>query len=353
MAKAKKLPSGSWRVQVYNGKKPDGKPDYISITAETEKEANYLALQHQLDFKRRQRPANLTVGEAIDKYIESKNNILSPSTIRGYKRMRRNNLGLLEHRTLGKINSSDIQKHINFLSLELSPKTVRNVYGLIISSLSEYSPGTSIRVKLPQKIKPDVYIPTIDDISRLIECARGSDIFIPLILAVSLGLRRSEIAALTWDDIDFKRCAISVNKALVRDADSNLIEKSTKSYSGKRKIQMPKIVAEALKDENQSSGRVTSLSLEQISDRFKSLISKAGVEYFSFHKLRHFNASIMLALNIPTKYAIERMGHSTDNMLKTVYEHTYDSVAESVDAKVNSYISSIISHDISHADLTI
>ena len=45
-------------------------------------------------------------------------------------------------------------------------------------------------------------------------------------------------------------------------------------------------------------------------------LQKAGIQHYRFHDLRHINASVMLALGIPNKYAEERMGHATDNMLK-------------------------------------
>lgn len=85
MAKAKQLPSGSWRVQVYLGEDENGKPIRKSFTASTKKEAEFKALNYQMHNKEmRQNPSNLTLSEAIDRYIESKENILSPSTIRGY-----------------------------------------------------------------------------------------------------------------------------------------------------------------------------------------------------------------------------------------------------------------------------
>ena len=55
---------------------------------------------------------------------------------------------------------------------------------------------------------------------------------------------------------------------------------------------------------------------------FERICEKAGVPHFRFHDLRHMNASVMLAVGIPNKYAQERMGHATDNMLRTVYQHT-------------------------------
>lgn len=90
MANAKKLPSGNWRVRVCIGKDDNGKYIYKSFTAETKKEAEYLASEFLI--KHKEKPSNMTVGDAINKYIASKENILSPTTIASYKEIRRNRL---------------------------------------------------------------------------------------------------------------------------------------------------------------------------------------------------------------------------------------------------------------------
>ena len=87
MPKAKRLPSGSWRVQVYAGKALDGKPIRESFTAPTKKEAEYMAAQWQL--QRSARPEDYTVAEAISAYIDAKSAILSPSTVQKYKSLAR------------------------------------------------------------------------------------------------------------------------------------------------------------------------------------------------------------------------------------------------------------------------
>ena len=87
MATAKKLPSGNWRVNLFVGKDINGKRIYKSFTAETKKQAEFLAAEYNL--KRKEKPKEITVGDAIDGYIASKENVLSPSTIVGYKNIRK------------------------------------------------------------------------------------------------------------------------------------------------------------------------------------------------------------------------------------------------------------------------
>ena len=68
-----------------------------------------------------------------------------------------------------------------------------------------------------------------------------------------------------------------------------------------------------------------------------------GLFYFVlFVLLRHVNASVMLMLNIPDKYAMERGGWSTDYILKSVYQQTYSSQRELVDQKIDSYFNGIV-----------
>ena len=82
MAKAKKLPSGNWRVNLYDYTDPaSGKRIYKSFTAATKKEAEYMAAEYKLDGKQRTASAgDMTLKEAYTRYIDSKTNVLSPST---------------------------------------------------------------------------------------------------------------------------------------------------------------------------------------------------------------------------------------------------------------------------------
>ena len=96
MATPKKLPSGQWRTQVYDYTDEGGKRHYRSFTASTKKMSALMAAEFAAH---RQRLANgdLTIGEAVDHYIDSKQNILSPSTVRGYVGIRKNNLASIEN----------------------------------------------------------------------------------------------------------------------------------------------------------------------------------------------------------------------------------------------------------------
>ncbi len=96
MAKAKKLPSGNWRVQVYAGKDESGKKIMKSFTAPTRRQSKANAAIY-LTAKKESEQTELTVGQAIDSYIHAKENVLSPVTIRCYRKYREKWLqGLME-----------------------------------------------------------------------------------------------------------------------------------------------------------------------------------------------------------------------------------------------------------------
>ena len=61
----------------------------------------------------------------------------------------------------------------------------------------------------------------------------------------------------------------------------------------------------------------------------------------SFHDLRHMNASVMLALNVPDKYAMERGGWSTNHVMKSVYQHTFSAERKAVDDRIDDYFTGI------------
>lgn len=355
MAKAKQLPSGTWRVLVYDGKDANGKRIYTSFTAPTEKEANFMALDHQLHHKNKQKVAEMTFEKALQQYTENRNAILSPSTIREYKRMSKHFSENLLKTPLKKISQDIVQKEINFFSKTLSPKSVKNIHGVISAVLKEYNPTMTLCTKLPQKQKVDVYIPSENDIVLLLNGAKQyySQLFIPILLACFIGLRRSEICALKWNDIDFKNKTITIKSAKVLNEYTDWIIKNPKSFSGNRTLIMSDMIIEILqnfKKENKAKKEdfVISVNPSMITNNFSRLLKKIELPHFRFHDLRHFNASIMLSLNIPDKYAMERMGHATNTMLKTVYQHTFTQKQIEVSNTINHYIDTIMQHEMQH-----
>lgn len=328
LPKAKKLPSGAWRVQVM----VDGRR--VSVTAPSEKEAIAKAAEIKAGIKEKAISTSMTVGAAIDRYIDGKDTVLSPSTINGYKKLRKSVLQDIMSLNVSSLSSERVQRAVNKMAKDKSPKYVRNAYGLFTATMAEYFPDRVFRVTLPQKKAPEIKIPTMEQIVAIHNASKGSRFELPFLLAVWLGLRTSEIRGLTWDCIDGD--ILTIKQALVEGEDGPVL-KQPKTYSGNRRLKIPPYIKELLEAAPHKGQYIVPYTRNAMYNRLKRTCDRLDLPSFRFHDLRHMNASVMLSLNIPDKYAMERMGHATNNMLKSVYQHTMSEKSEQVAALVDSF----------------
>lgn len=322
-----KLPSGSWRIQL----QIDGKRH--SITANTKKEvvqkAKEIYAGHQLEAR-----SPLTVGKAMDKYIESKDCVLSPSTILAYKRYRTTYMQSIMGIPLSDLTQEDVQRCVNEeYKRGRSPKTLRNAHGLLSAVIRMYRPTLSLYTTLPQKTKHEVRIFTEDEMQRVWQISTGTPYETPILLASWLGMRMSEILGLRYEDINGDR--IHIQRAIVR-GENGEVEKPPKSVSGDRWIKCPDEILNII---GSGSGRIVPMTSIMVYKGFLKCCDEAGIEPCRFHDLRHFAASEAHSLGVPDKYLMRRMGHKTDNMLKTTYEHVMrdkeDAFSDLIDAHMS------------------
>lgn len=307
------LPSGAWRCQkMINGERisvVDDDPEiaHAKINAMA---AGLLAIER--------RGGDLTLGEAIDGYIERNKNIFSPATVAGYMRIKKNALTDMVGVQMRSLTPHMIQKKVNALSAIRSPKTVRNVYGLISAVYYNHYPDKKLDINLPQKKAKEISIPDEKEIAAIIKQAEGTRYELPILLAMLLGFRASEIRGLTWDCIDGDR--IHINKAIV-DTDDGPALKTTKTTGSDRWLKMPQRVKELIEAQPRTDEYIVHLSAKAMYHGFTKICAASGVRHYRFHDLRHVFASVSLALNIPMEYIRRDMGHKSDNMIKAVYGH--------------------------------
>ena len=337
MAKARKLPSGTWRCQVYSHTE-NGKRIYKSFSASTKKEAEYMAAEYAMDKgKKKDEISNMTFSEALNTYIEKRATVLSPATIREYERLKNKNFKLLNEIKLSDISQDFIQEQINIDALTLSAKSVRNMHGLISVVLKVYRPGFILNTALPAKTRPEIYVPTDAEIKKLLKTIENTPLEIPVLLAVFGPLRRGEICALHTDDI--KGNVIHIKHSMVLDKDKQWQIKSPKTYSSDRLIDLPNAVIAKIRGK---TGYIVGLTPDSISSRFRHALNHAGLKHFRFHDLRHYHASISHALGIPDQYIMARGGWSSDRVLKTVYRHTMSDKLSQMTEKANTHFNNIL-----------
>ena len=353
MASARKLPSGNYRVNLFIGMDENGKRKYKSFTAPTKKEAEYQAAQFNLSRKEKPK-CELTVREAIQQYIDNKCNVHSPSTVRAYRSCLKNDYEKIGKVKVCDLDSDTVQRFINQFSIDHSPKTVKNVYTLLYSSVTMCDEERRFVVKLPQRQKPDIVIPSSAQIKALLARLESTpNILCAVLVAAILGLRRGEICALEWSDI--KDGKLHVTKSMAMNDKNEWVIKSPKTKSGKRAITIPDYLEKRLlelKKDNRTDERIFHLTPNSLTDAFIDARNALGFS-FRLHDLRHYNASIMIYLGVPDVNAMERMGHATTNMLKNVYQHIIEEKKSEEDDKINTFMASALfnehmQHEMQH-----
>lgn len=349
MATAKKLPSGSWRCQVYSHTEESIQPDgsvkkkriYKSFTSDIpgpkgKRMAEQAASMWAAEKENTNSVQNITFGEALNRYIESREAVLSPRTIMDYKRIRKNELQSIMNIKIALITQEDIQKAVNIEAQNHSPKTVRNSHGLISAVLRIYRPNFALNTALPKKARPNIYVPSDAEIRQLLSAVSGTDMELPILLAAFGPMRRGEICALSSDDISGN--IVHVCKNMVINSERKWIIKTPKSYAGDRYIDYPDFVADKWSGR---TGRIVYLTPDAITNRFNRLLRNNDIPHFRFHDLRHYSASIQHALGIPDSYIMQRGGWGNDGTLKSVYRHVLEDKTKQMDHMANNYFSEL------------
>lgn len=344
------LASGSIRVQVYVGKDSSGKRQYKSFTAATRQEAEELARVWKINKDSEPKP-HPTVGHAIDTYIETcRRSGASPSTLRGYLTSRANSYSMLEDIDIHDLTLSDIQAQINARASVVQPKTIRNELALLHAACKYERPDLSFSaLRLPRRKQIEMEIPTDDQIRLILStlAKTDGDMYLAVLLAAVMGLRRSEICALQWDDIDFKRATMRINKALVIDEMGSYNLKQPKTMAGNRRLAIPSTVLQELKARRTLNPRVVPITPNTITTRYERLTEKLEVPG-RFHDLRHYHASTMIAVGAPEKYICADMGHASFDMVRRVYGHVKESRAIVINAAMDQQASVLMQHEMQH-----
>lgn len=319
-----KLPSGNYRIKEMR----DGQTYRITLDHKpTKAEARDLIYEKFGGLN-----DNTPFGDAADSYIRSKENVLSPATVRGYRSLLLNMDGKFKKKPIDKITLPVLQTYINSFSIDHSPKTVRNLNGFIIAVLKYY--GSNIQSpRLPQREVKKDYIPTEEDVKRILNEFKETK-YEPFIILATMGLRRSEICAL--DESSLEGNVLTIDKALVMNEHKQWVIKKTKTEESTRTIVIPDHVADMLRTNGfyKDNPETLYFALNRVQKRL-------GIPHFSLHKLRHFFASYMHDLGYSDKQIQEFGGWKTDEVMKKVYQHAMemDKVKANMAANINGLLS--------------
>lgn len=346
MPTARKLKSGSWTCKILDHYEtivlPDGttkkKGIYKSFTCKDKSRAGkrtceQMAAVYAANKEHVKDVADITLGEAIDRYTNSRESILSPRTIGEYRRIRKKHMQDIMDIKIVRLTQEDIQNCINLEAKTHAPKTIRNWHGLISTTLAVFRPEFKLRTTLPKKVRNEVKIPSETEIKRLIEFVKGTDMELPIMLCITGLFRRSEVCELRKTDIMDKY--IHVSRAVVLNEDKEWVVKAPKSYAGDRFVKMPQELIDMCL--LQEGDKLVSCTPDQLSNRFSRTLARAGLPHYKLHALRHYGASILHAIGVPDLYILNRAGWETDEMLKKIYRHVVAERDVEMNEKIISY----------------
>lgn len=337
MAKAKKLPSGNWRVRVYSHTSTDGKKHYESFTASTKAEAEMMAAKFANDNDRK-RVEDLNVKEAVQAYINLNEKTLSPSTIYGYHQDL-NRMEPIWSVRIRKITSRDIQGFISELvDKGLSPKTIKNTYGLLRSSLTFSGIDKNFMIHLPSTAKKTRSAPEDEQIIALYNNA-SDKMKIAIALAAFHSLRRGEIAALKYKDL--KGNNLIIHSDMVWGIDNKWHYKSVpKTKSSNRTVYLPDSLVNLI-GKGHPEEYILGINPNTLGENFRRLKKKLDID-IRFHDLRHYFASLAVVLGIPDIYTAQLGGWRNNSaVLKEVYQGNITSMSEAYARKISDQYESM------------
>ena len=259
------------------------------------------------------------------------------------------------HLTLRKLTTQDLDLfYARKVEEGLSSSRVSALHTVISMALQQavrwrlIARNVAEDVSLPRDSRPrERQALTLEQAQELLDAAKGHRLEAMLTLALATGMRRGELLALRWRDIDFHNKSISIQRSVSRLPGGHRVNEP-KTASGKRSITLPPFVIEALQQHRVRQletklkagpaweehdlvfcniyGRF--LNSASLYDLFSSLLKKAGLPHMHFHDLRHSAATILLAMKVPVKVIQELLGHSNIAITLGVYGHVLPSMQD-------------------------
>jgi integrase len=354
----RKRREGVWELRVYVGNDPvTGKPRQISSTfyggaREAEDELRNLVDQHASP---RTDGLGVTFGQLLDKWLEECERLdLSPTTLRTYRAQ----IDKTIRPRLGKTQLTRLtSKHLDDLygALKASgrtPKTIRNYHAIVSAALHQAVRWGWVRHNVAERAKPPrvaqrrVQAPTTEVVRRVIEAADERDPRIApmLMLAALTGMRRGELCALRWSDIDLDAGVIDVSRSLVI-APGQVVEKTTKTDRSRRIALDPVGVALLVHHQTrvsewckQAGGDLQHDAFvfspfvdgrspfwpDNITSFFTRVRNSVGAKSVRLHDLRHFTATQLIGAGVDVRTVAGRLGHSDPSLTLRVYSHVIE-----------------------------
>lgn len=326
---ARRLASGEYFIQLrLNGVS-------VPVKGRTEKEAKRTAelikAQHRAGKWQAQRSqGNPTLSEAIDAYIDERDSVLSPSTVRGYRTIQHHRFVDVMDKPIGGVKNW--QAVVNNEAKVASPKTVKNAWGFIKSVLAHN--GINAEVMTPQVPRTERGFLQPEEIQPFLAMIRGTNIELAAILALH-GLRRSELLALSKSSI--KNGYITVRGAVVPDITHRYHEKKTnKNNTSTRTVP---VIIPRLNElvEQCPTDKLVTMHPDALARRVNSLCRQHGFPEVGIHGLRHTFASLCYSQRLSEMETMRLGGWSDPGTMRKIYTHLAERDKRESEVKLQNF----------------
>ncbi|MGI9058097.1 MAG: tyrosine-type recombinase/integrase [Ktedonobacteraceae bacterium] len=278
------------------------------------------------------------------------------STYENYKKLIKYIVADLGEVWLQKLTPEQVRRFYTKKSKDgLASKTINSIHGVLHGALENavrwgmVSRNVCDLVDPPRVVSREVVPLSVEQARRLVKHVEGHRLEVLLAMAVVTGMRRGELLALRWSDIDFDRSRLLVLHSVDFIAKHGYVLGEPKTASGKRVISLPTFLIGMLKKQQsrQLEYRKTvdnwrSLDLvfpnlsggythpNHMGDLFRKLLKKAELPPIHFHDLRHSAASILLCMGVNIKVIQELLGHSDISITLRTYSHLLPTMQQEV-----------------------
>jgi integrase len=314
-------------------------------------------------------PSKITVAQYLEKWLSHMASQLSPRSHERYSEIVRKNLApALGAVHLTKLRPAQIaDAYTKSLSGGrrngkggLSANTVIYMHRVLKQALGQAAKWQMIvrnpadQVKPPKAERKPLQVLDVDGTADLVETARGTNLFLPILLGVTTGLRRGEVAALRWRHVDLDKACLSVAES-AEQTKAGVRYKPPKSGKGRAVALSATVIEELRQHRARQAEALLKLGVRLSDDSFvlvqadgnpyqpRSLthafglfLAKHALPRVRLHDLRHTHATAMLKAGVHGKIVQERLGHSTIAVTLDIYSHVLQGMQESAVERVDA-----------------
>jgi integrase len=369
--------SGAFELRYSLGTDPaTGKRKIATVTVRgTRKEAarEMRRLLRAVDTGAHVDPNRLTVREWLSTWLGSIREEVAPRTAERYGEIVNNFLTpALGNLQLAKLAPVHLQEAYNGWATGgrrdgkdggLSPMTRRHIHRILSAALARAvenqliarNPCDVFKKRLPKVERREMAVLTAEQSARLLDAVRHTRVYWPTLIALATGMRRGEIVALRWRNVDLDRGSVRVVESL-EQTKAGLRAKAPKSEKA-RAITLPAFAANELRRlKREQAEELLRLGVRQSVDmllcaradgepmqprslthEFTRLVARMkDIPRVRFHDLRHSHATQLLLAGVHPKVAQERLGHSTISVTLDLYSHVTATMQEDAAAKIDA-----------------